>query len=82
MPTFGGSSGNLCLGGQLYRLSNFVSSSGGSGQVALPLPYGGLPAGLTIEIGSEWNFQYWFRDQAGGVATSNTTDGISVVFAP
>ncbi|MFT6832706.1 MAG: hypothetical protein ACJAZN_002884 [Planctomycetota bacterium] len=82
VPTFGGSAGNLCLGGQLYRLSNFVLSSGGAGQVALPLPFGGLPPGLTADIGIEWNFQYWFRDQNGGVPTSNTTDGITVVFTP
>ncbi|QDV07165.1 hypothetical protein Poly30_26840 [Planctomycetes bacterium Poly30] len=82
VPMFGGSAGNLCLGGQLFRLSNFVQSSGGSGQVALPMPYGGLPGGQAFDIGDQWNFQYWFRDQNGGVPTSNTTDAITLVFAP
>lgn len=82
VPGFGGSSGNLCLGGQLLRLSNFVQNSGMPGQVALPVPYGGLPAGLTFQIGESWNFQYWFRDAVGGTPTSNTSDGLTVVFTP
>lgn len=82
VPMFGGSDGNLCLGGQIFRLSSFVQSSGGAGQVSLPMPYGGLPGGQVFDIGDEWNFQYWFRDQNGGVPTSNTTDGVTIVFAP
>ncbi len=81
-PNFGGSSGNLCLSGGIFRLSNFVQSSGGAGQVSLPMPYGGLPGGNVFDIGDSWNFQYWFRDQSGGMPTSNTTDGINITFAP
>ena len=82
VPGFGGSSGNLCIGGQLFRLSNFVLSSGSAGQVSLPLPYGALPAGIVFDIGDSWNFQYWFRDAVGGAPTSNTTGGLNVTFAP
>ena len=81
-PAFGGSSGNLCLSGQIFRLSNFVLSSGGAGQVTLPMPYGGLPGSVVFDIGDSWNFQYWFRDQTGGVPTSNTTGGVNITFAP
>ena len=48
----------------------------------MPLPLGGLPGGLSFDIGEAWNFQYWFRDQNGGVPTSNTTDAVTIVFAP
>ncbi|MEM9383278.1 MAG: hypothetical protein AAGB93_25265 [Planctomycetota bacterium] len=82
VPGFGGSQGNLCLGGGIFRLSSFVQNSGGSGSVALPLPFAGLPAGASLDPGESWNFQYWFRDLVGGTPTSNTTDGIQVVFVP
>ena len=82
VPGFGGSQGNLCLGGGIFRLSNFVQNSGGSGAVALPLPITGLPGGASLAPGESWNFQYRLRDSLGGAATSNTTDGIEVVFVP
>lgn len=78
----GGGQGNLCLGGGIFRLSNFIQSSGFTGSVNFPLPFNGLPPGATIDPGETWNFQYWFRDASGGVATSNTTDGVSVTFIP
>ena len=82
VPGFGGSQGNLCLGGAIFRLSSFVQNSGTGGQVALPLPFTGLPPGASFDPGDTWNFQYWFRDAVGGSATSNTTDGMSVTFLP
>ncbi|MEZ6013540.1 MAG: hypothetical protein R3F49_00370 [Planctomycetota bacterium] len=79
---FGGGQGNLCLGAPIFRLSNFVRNSGATGTVTLPLPFGGLPPGATLDIGEAWNFQYWFRDALGGAATSNTSNGVRVVFCP
>ena len=32
--------------------------------------------------GTNWQFQCWFRDGAGGPAGSNLTDGLSVTFCP
>jgi hypothetical protein len=81
-PGFGGGQGNLCLGGTIFRLSNYVLNSGPTGSVSLALPFGGLPPGALLDSGEEWNFQYWFRDSIGGVATSNTSHGVSVVFCP
>lgn len=81
-PGFGGGQGNLCLGGAIFRLSNFVRNSGTTGSVTLALPYGGLPPGASFDIGEGWNFQYWFRDSVSGSATSNTSNGVHVVFCP
>lgn len=80
---FGGGQGNLCLGGQIYRLSNYIRNSGATGAVSLALPFGGLPPGATLDIGEAWRFQYWFRDSLpGGGATSNTSNGVRVTFCP
>ncbi len=81
-PGFGGGQGNLCLGGAIFRLSNFVRNSSTTGSVMLLLPYGGLPPGASFDIGEGWNFQYWFRDSVSGSATSNTSNGVHVVFCP
>lgn len=75
---FGGSQGRLCLGGSIFRLSNFIQSSGANGAVALPLPFGQLPPAATLAAGESWNFQYWFRDTSGGQATSNTSSAVCV----
>lgn len=81
-PGFSGSQGNLCVGGSIVRLNNFLQNSGAAGQATLPIPYGSLPPGTVLEIGETWYFQAWFRDTVGGVATSNTTGGLQVTFAP
>ena len=82
VPNFGGSQGNLCLGGSLIRLNAFVQNAGGAGQVTLPMPYGQIP-GTTLECGETWYFQAWFRDSLPGIpVTSNTTNGVRVTFAP
>jgi hypothetical protein len=35
---------------------------------------------VQVLAGQTWNFQCWFRDAVGGVATSNFTDGLSILF--
>jgi len=83
VPGFGGSQGNLCIGGNLYRLNQSLQSSGAGGAVTLAVPYGQLPPGASIDAGETWYFQTWFRDTtAGGAATSNTTNGVEVTFYP
>ncbi len=82
VPGFAGSQGNLCLGGSIVRLNNFLQNSGASGQATLPIPFGSLPPGTVLDIGETWYFQAWFRDTVGGMATSNTTGGLQVTFAP
>ncbi|MFT7485801.1 MAG: hypothetical protein ACI9F9_001651, partial [Candidatus Paceibacteria bacterium] len=39
------------------------------------------PAGQ-ITMGSTWYFQYWFRDQSGGPAGFNLSDGLKATFCP
>jgi hypothetical protein len=78
-----GSSGNLCLMGQIGRYSQQLQSSGAAGQFAiqLDLPNTPRPNGSgAIVAGETWFFQAWFRDQVGGVNTSNFTDGLSITF--
>lgn len=81
IPGFAGSQGTLCVGGSIIRLNNFLQNSGPAGTASLAVPFGSIP-GTTVDIGETWYFQAWFRDVNGGMATSNTTDGLQVTFAP
>ncbi|MEM8710503.1 MAG: lectin-like protein, partial [Planctomycetota bacterium] len=79
VPGFGGSSGNLCLGGQIQRLSNplqggRVLQASASGEAIFTLDLEVLAVSVGVAAGDTWNFQLWFRD----VMTSNTTNGVSV----
>jgi hypothetical protein len=49
--------------------------------LALDLTQIPQPTGfVSVAAGDTWNFQCWYRDAVGGVATSNFTDGLSVDF--
>ncbi|MEM6674236.1 MAG: hypothetical protein AAF726_15430 [Planctomycetota bacterium] len=81
----GGSEGNLCLGGQIGRYvgPGQVQNSGSAQRVSLDLDLTAMPtpSGLVAaQPGETWNFQLWYRDAIGGVATSNFSDGVSVTF--
>jgi len=81
----GGSSGNLCLGGSIGRYvgPGQIKNSGTLGAIslALNLTQTPQPSGfVTIAAGQTWSFQAWFRDSAGGVATSNFTNGLTINF--
>lgn len=73
--------GLYCVSGPITRLSTHNASAfgvftEGPGIVA---NYGGG----TIGVGSVRNFQVWYRNSAGPCGTfTNTTNGLSVVFAP
>ena len=72
--------GRLCVGGNLRRLPVVQSDPFfGTAFYALDFTDTQTTAPL-IRGGSRWNFQFWFRDSVGGQATSNTTDGITVLF--
>ena len=84
VPGFGGSDGSLCVGAPQYRFNNpsdggQVLNSGGTGTMSFTLDLDGLPQGITFDSGETWYFQLWFRDFTTG-PTSNTTDGIEVMF--
>ena len=76
---FGGSQGNLCLAGNLYRFSERVQFSGPGGAISFDPDLTDLPAGVVFQPGETWRFQYWYRD-ANPTLTSNTTDAARVTF--
>jgi hypothetical protein len=85
VPFFAGSSGNLCLGGPIFRFSKQpvgeVLFSGPQGRLVLPVDFANLPGGIVFGPGDVWYFQAWFPDVTGGGApTSNTTDAIAIMF--
>ncbi|MEM9379429.1 MAG: hypothetical protein AAGB93_05710 [Planctomycetota bacterium] len=84
VPGVGGSAGNLCLGGQNFgRFSNFVAPTGSAGIYELTLDPQNIaqPNGtVSAAVGQTWRFQAWFRDVAGGAATSNLSNGVAVTF--
>ncbi len=83
VPNPGGSRGNLCLGGQLGRYNALVSMASPGGVVSfainpavIPTPFG-LHAAVA---GDRYQWQLWHRDVVGGVATSNFTNAVSLLF--
>ena len=86
----GGSQGNLCLGGAIGRFQGpgQIKSSGAGSEITLSAAAGewdlaSLPAptGSTAAMaGDTANFQAWHRDSSGGVAVSNFSDGITVIW--
>ena len=76
---FGGSQGNLCLGGHLSRFSDHIQNSGAGGSIQFDPDLTQLPSGVVLAPGETWRFQYWFRD-GNPTPTSNTTDAQRVMF--
>ncbi|MCB9916604.1 MAG: FG-GAP repeat protein [Planctomycetes bacterium] len=70
--------GFRCIGGTLVRLNVQALSAGGSANRLLDFP--NLPVPITAN--STWNFQFWYRDPAGGGAFYNLSDGLHVSFCP
>ena len=81
----GGSQGNLCIGGSIGRYvgPGEIQSSGASGQFSLVLDLTSTPQPLgpiSIQGGSTWHWQAWYRDTVMGLATSNFADGLQIDF--
>ncbi len=81
----GGSQGNLCLGGAIGRYvgPGQIQNTGMTGEISLLIDVTQVPTpnGPVAAIpGETWNFQAWHRDAVAGSATSNFTDGLSVLF--
>lgn len=80
----GGSAGNICLAGSIGRaVGGAILNTGVVGTMtavadltAIPQPTGPV----AVMAGETWNFQAWHRDAVGGVATSNFTNGLSILF--
>jgi hypothetical protein len=83
IPNPGGSTGNLCLTGNIGRYAGNVLDSGASGNFTLWIDLTSMPSPLgnvAILSGETWSFQAWHRDTAAGGATSNFTRGLAVMF--
>jgi len=81
----GGSTGHLCLGGAIGRYvgPGQIKNSGTQGMFNLTVNLSQTPSPtgfVQVLAGQTWNFQCWYRDAVGGVATSNFTDGLSLLF--
>ena len=73
--------GRRCLGGTTVRLP--IISADLFGFAFYDVDLQNLPPGSpSIDAGSTWNFQYWYRDPAAGGAAFNLSDGVSIVFCP
>jgi len=85
IPNPGGSQGILCLGGGIGRYvgPGQIKNTGTSGAFTLLLDLNQTPSTtgfVMVMAGETRNFQAWHRDSLGGVATSNFTNGRSVLF--
>ncbi len=82
----GGSSGNLCLSGQIGRYvgPGQVQQADASGNFELAIDLTMIPSPVgfvSATAGDTFNFQTWYRDSVmGGGTTSNFTNGLEVTF--
>lgn len=84
-PNAGGGRGTICIAGQIGRLiqPGQVLNASDAGVVTVPLDLTQHPATTTfvpVLAGQTWNFQAWYRDSDGGVATSNFSDALEMTF--
>ncbi|MFT7669235.1 MAG: hypothetical protein ACI8X5_001935 [Planctomycetota bacterium] len=72
-------SGFLCVTTTQYRLGVTNSGQAGIAIHNLDITAQSVPSGQ-IMAGSNWSFQFWFRDVAGGGSQFNTSDGLTIPF--
>lgn len=78
-----GSSGNLCVGGQIGRYAGNILTSGTTGSVSLSIDLTSMPAptsSYSVMPGDTVNFQFWHRDSSPNGATSNFSQGLEIQF--
>lgn len=85
VPSPGGSSGVLCLGGPIGRYQNAIMNSGATGEMSLQIDLGAIPrpsgSPTAVQGGDTLYFQWWHRDVApNGSTTSNFTNGVRTTF--
>ena len=76
--------GVQCVKGGLFRLGPpLLIDSLGNAHRALDMTVPPLSAGPgQVTPGSFWQFQFFYRDAAGGGAQFNTSDAVSILFCP
>ena len=85
LPNQGGSSGNLCVTGNIGRnVGGNIFDSSFFGLSFVPVDMDVIPTStqiVGIQPGETRYFQGWFRDQTGGgIPTSNFTVGLEMIF--
>ena len=83
IPNPGGSSGNLCISGNIGRYAGDILSSGATGAVSLAIDVTALPSptgNYAALPGDTVNFQFWHRDAVAGSVTSNFSPGLEITF--
>jgi choice-of-anchor B domain-containing protein len=79
--------GTLCVasGSAGIQRLQFPLQLDGTGAASRYVDYNASPADMgpgAISAGSNWNFQFWYRDPAGGPGGSNLSDALEVTFCP
>ncbi|MFT7669957.1 MAG: hypothetical protein ACI8X5_002664 [Planctomycetota bacterium] len=72
--------GVMCVGAPVIRLQTAMGPAVPN-QAMRALDFQGSTSENQILSGQTWNFQYWYRDPSQG-AGFNTSDGLSITFAP
>ena len=70
--------GFRCVGGAVSRFP--VQQTNEFGDMSRLMNLNAMPQLVTS--GSTWRFQFWYRDNAGGGAGYNLSDGLAVTFCP
>ncbi len=73
--------GFLCVGGALFRHPVGQADAMGNMSLAVDLTAPPVAAGR-IMVGSEWNYQVWYRDVPAGGTGSNFSNGLRLRFCP
>jgi len=73
--------GNRCVGGTIVRLWP-PSAADAGGNNSRVIDNSTAPNLGVVVDGASLNFQYWFRDPAGGPSGFNLSDGLDIAFTP
>lgn len=73
--------GVRCVSNPSARLPLMVADAQGYVEQSLDLVTPPAMMGPSL-LGASWNFQYWFRDAAGGGWGTDLSDGLEVTFCP
>ena len=80
----GGSTGNLCISGDIGRLvGGVIGNAGTTGSFSVTADLNAMPQSqgpVVVVAGETWNFQTWHRDSDSGAPTSNFTNGLEITF--
>ncbi|MCY2961995.1 MAG: hypothetical protein NTY35_17700 [Planctomycetota bacterium] len=73
--------GVQCVGGPVFGLRFLETNVGGSAFLAVNYASQTIPAGIVLP-GATWNYQFLFLDQNSPGFGVNSSDGLSITFAP